>query len=179
MYERLQPANHLHQGFEDEKVKCHWCQIRSFATHEDYPITIVNEVDVYVIPPNFRFIENVVLGRGVKAAEDSFRVGCDCADDEDCQYRECLCLQEHVEEDDDEEDAEALDGAGQRVKAYAYHAHGQKAGMLKSKMLHSRMPIYECHSACSCSENCPNRVVDRGRKIPLQIFRTKQTGWGK
>lgn len=39
-------------------------------------------------------------------------------------------------------------------------------------------PIYECNSACLCNINCRNRVVQRGRKIPLTIFRTKNKGWG-
>jgi [histone H3]-lysine9 N-trimethyltransferase SUV39H len=158
----------------DEKKNCHWCQIRAFETQSEYPITIVNEVDNATLPHDFRFIESVVLGRGVTAAEDSFRFGCECDDDEDCQYMGCLCLEEHVIEDE----TLRVDEEG-RVKAYAYHTHGAKEGLLKGKQLPSRMPIYECHSACSCSEQCKNRVVDSGRKLPLQIFRTEKTGWGE
>lgn len=50
---------------------------------------------------------------------------------------------------------------------------------MRSKILDSRAPIYECHDACSCGPECPNRVVERGRKVPLQIFRTEDgRGWG-
>ena len=28
--------------YEDEKAKCHWCQLRSFPTHDSLPITIVH-----------------------------------------------------------------------------------------------------------------------------------------
>ena len=122
--------------------------------------------------PNFRFIDSVMLGRGVEAAEASFRVGCECRKDEECQYSTCTCQDEHDEEDEDDELPQ------RRKKAYAYHTQGRKAGMLKTSKLLSRMPIYECHSGCACSDKCPNRVVDRGRKLPLQIFRTKKTGWG-
>ncbi|KAG0741974.1 hypothetical protein G6F57_010015 [Rhizopus arrhizus] len=38
--------------------------------------------------------------------------------------------------------------------------------------------IYECNNACECSRNCKNRVVQRGRSIPLQIFKTSKKGWG-
>ncbi|RCI00067.1 hypothetical protein CU097_002558 [Rhizopus azygosporus] len=38
--------------------------------------------------------------------------------------------------------------------------------------------IYECNDTCDCGENCNNRVVQRGRKIPLQIFKTANKGWG-
>ncbi|KAG6105625.1 Histone-lysine N-methyltransferase, H3 lysine-9 specific dim-5 [Claviceps sp. LM219 group G6] len=40
------------------------------------------------------------------------------------------------------------------------------------------MPIYECHQGCCCTRDCPNRVVERGRTVPLQIFRTDDRGWG-
>ncbi|KAG2226778.1 hypothetical protein INT45_005743 [Circinella minor] len=39
-------------------------------------------------------------------------------------------------------------------------------------------PIYECNVNCECSWNCRNRVVQRGRQIPLQIYKTKAKGWG-
>ncbi|KAH6922651.1 hypothetical protein HPB50_017460 [Hyalomma asiaticum] len=40
-------------------------------------------------------------------------------------------------------------------------------------------PIFECNRLCSCDMNCPNRVVQRGCKIPLTIFRTTNgRGWG-
>ncbi|KAG1467323.1 hypothetical protein G6F56_004474 [Rhizopus delemar] len=38
--------------------------------------------------------------------------------------------------------------------------------------------IYECNNACECGPNCKNRVVQRGRKISLQIFKTEKKGWG-
>ncbi|KAI9278994.1 hypothetical protein BDA99DRAFT_493713 [Phascolomyces articulosus] len=39
-------------------------------------------------------------------------------------------------------------------------------------------PIYECNENCECSETCQNRVVQRGRQVPLQIYKTKAKGWG-
>lgn len=67
-----------------------------------------------------------------------------------------------------------------RKKRFAYHSQGAKKELLRSRYLNSRAPIYECHEACSClREECPNRVVERGRKVPLQIFRTTDSrGWG-
>lgn len=67
-----------------------------------------------------------------------------------------------------------------RKKRFAYHSQGAKKELLRSSYLNSRAPIYECHEACHCDkESCPNRVVERGRKVPLQIFRTEDhRGWG-
>uniref|UniRef100_A0ACB8FK11 Uncharacterized protein n=1 Tax=Sphaerodactylus townsendi TaxID=933632 RepID=A0ACB8FK11_9SAUR len=39
-------------------------------------------------------------------------------------------------------------------------------------------PIFECSMFCSCSSNCPNRVVQRGIRVQLQLFRTPAKGWG-
>jgi histone-lysine N-methyltransferase SUV39H len=118
----------------------------------------------------------MVFGEDVEPAEDSFRSGCSCSNAESCQFADCHCLAELLYDDDLEmEDCEA----NVMRKTYAYHSHGAKAGLLRSRLHDSTLPLYECHQGCACSENCPNRVVERGRTIPLQIFRTEDRGWGK
>ncbi|KAJ1334216.1 [histone H3]-lysine9 N-trimethyltransferase SUV39H [Microdochium nivale] len=171
---------HGELGREEEKDACHACQIRSFRDNQHHPVTLVNHEDDIKLSPDFRFIDDSVFGTGVEPSRDGFRSGCECREGEDCQYGSCGCLQDvdndssdgHDDDDDDEH-------AGQyRKKAYAYHSHGSKAGLLRSRILLSRNPIYECHSMCACGPDCPNRVVERGRQIPIQIFRTKTRGWG-
>merc|ERR1719481_2391125 len=40
-------------------------------------------------------------------------------------------------------------------------------------------PIYECNKRCQCDPECINRVVQKGRKHKLAIFRTDNgCGWG-
>jgi len=40
-------------------------------------------------------------------------------------------------------------------------------------------PIYECNKKCGCGAACYNRVVQKGRKIKLCIYRTDNgCGWG-
>ncbi|KAI8367857.1 hypothetical protein EDC96DRAFT_506313 [Choanephora cucurbitarum] len=40
-------------------------------------------------------------------------------------------------------------------------------------------PIYECNQACECNKNiCGNRIVQKGRQVPLQVFKTPTKGWG-
>lgn len=214
---------------DSERKACHFCQLRLFSAREKYPVTIVNETDDgAVLPPNFRFIDDSILGLGVTRAEKEFRMGCDCPDQESCMYSACACLDE-VEDSDsddhegglDEEDQENLRWAEEHLrkpswarprtsrdgsrdtpgsgaanehrhatngpvggapgkKRFAYHSQGAKRGLLRSSYLNSRAPIYECHEACCCAQDhCPNRVVERGRKVPLQIFRTADNrGWG-
>ncbi|KAJ2593674.1 hypothetical protein EV177_008511 [Coemansia sp. RSA 1804] len=38
--------------------------------------------------------------------------------------------------------------------------------------------IIECSDACACSIDCPNRVVQRGNPIEMDIYRTADKGWG-
>lgn len=139
-----------------------------------------------MLPQNFQFIDNVFLGKDVQAADSSFRSGCTCNHIDDCQYSGCLCLADIDEMGSSDEEHHIDDIMGTAVtrriarrKLYAYHAHGRKAGLLRSKLHASKVPIYECHQGCCCTVNCPNRVVERGRTVPLQIFRTEDRGWGK
>lgn len=40
-------------------------------------------------------------------------------------------------------------------------------------------PVYECNKRCKCGPECHNRIVQKGRKIPLAIYRTNNgCGWG-
>ncbi|OAA65515.1 SET domain protein [Niveomyces insectorum RCEF 264] len=178
---------------------CQWCQLRAFPTHGAYPITIVNKTgDGAQLPRGFHFITQSVLGSGVEAAEASFRSGCACANDEACRYDGCECLSD-MDWDTDDENADARassdsDSDGDSLHnmitypvttttadaaGVAYHSRGPRAGLLRSRYLDSREPIYECHEGCACSAaHCANRVVARGRQIPLQIFRTPDRGWG-
>ncbi|KAK4173210.1 hypothetical protein QBC36DRAFT_293638 [Triangularia setosa] len=162
-----------------EAAKCHWCQIRSFKTHRKLPITIVNETgDKEVLNPDFKFINHSVPHLDIPIADASFRTGCNCQGDEDCMYSGCECLDEMAPDSDEEMDDPSIPSRGRKKQKFQYYYSGTKAGLLKSRILDSREPIYECHEGCSCSKYCPNRVVERGRTVPLQIFRTGNRGWG-
>ncbi|KAJ7729511.1 hypothetical protein DFH07DRAFT_756756, partial [Mycena maculata] len=38
--------------------------------------------------------------------------------------------------------------------------------------------VVECNPYCVCSMDCPNRVTQRPRKIPIEVFKTPRCGWG-
>ncbi|KAK0636512.1 hypothetical protein B0T17DRAFT_83476 [Bombardia bombarda] len=160
----------------EEARNCHFCQLRSFATHDRLPISIVNEVDDQALNPDFRFIDHTIIAPDVYIPDASFRTGCDCKKGGDCMYGKCTCLDEMAPGPD--EDKEDGHNDSRRRKRYAYYSSGAKRDTLRGRILNSREPIYECHAECNCSAQCPNRVVERGRTIPLQIFRTEDRGWG-
>jgi histone-lysine N-methyltransferase SUV39H len=151
-----------------ERERCHQCQYRSFSNWAKYPISVTNDVDEEALPYNFRFIETAILGADVEVPDEEFHTGCECEKDVDCMFKDCQCLQEMKETDADE-----------HGKIYSYHSQGDRKECLRGAKLESRDPIYECHAGCACSSACSNRVVERGRKIPLNIFKTDDgRGWG-
>jgi [histone H3]-lysine9 N-trimethyltransferase SUV39H len=169
------------QGITAEELeKCHHCQLLAFSNREEYPIHLKasrtpleilrGKKEVNALPTNFTFIEESILREGVERAESEFRSGCECKDDEDCLREGCSCLQD-MEYDEPREDG--------KIYAYNYDRYTGEE-LLRDEILDSRDPIYECHSGCGCSADCRNRVVERGRKIPLDLFRTTDgRGWGK
>lgn len=38
--------------------------------------------------------------------------------------------------------------------------------------------VYECGPSCKCAPSCHNRVSQYGIKFPLEVFKTKNMGWG-
>ncbi|CAA22283.1 Histone-lysine N-methyltransferase, H3 lysine-9 specific [Schizosaccharomyces pombe] len=121
-------------------------------------VTLVNEVDDEPCPSlDFQFISQYRLTQGVIPPDPNFQSGCNCSSLGGCDLNNpsrCECL-----DDLDEPTHFAYDAQG-RVRA--------DTGAV----------IYECNSFCSCSMECPNRVVQRGRTLPLEIFKTKEKGWG-
>lgn len=157
---------------KSSRLQCHYCQLAKFNCHDFYPVTITNDFDNKELPKTFQFIQKSILSNGVEAAHIEFRSGCDCENDIQCEYNGCSCLDE----------VEAIGpryGRNKNKKSHAYVSDGENRGNLRKEMLESRYPIYECHEHCSCSRRCKNRVVQQGRKIPLDIFRTPDgRGWG-
>lgn len=58
---------------------------------------------------------------------------------------------------------------------FAYHSDGT---LRQEILLWDGWCVAECTDACACGEDCPNRVVQKGRQVPLEIFKTNKCGWG-
>ncbi|XP_049835843.1 histone-lysine N-methyltransferase SUV39H1-like isoform X1 [Schistocerca gregaria] len=118
---------------------------------EKAKIFVENDVDLEGPPSNFTYINDYIPGKGVVIPDDP-PIGCTCGPKCDRHSKEC-CGQ-------------------QSGSIFAYsHKHLLVADV--------GVPIYECNKRCKCSQDCPNRVVQKGRKIDLSIFRTSTgCGWG-
>lgn len=113
----------------------------------------VENVNDFELPPmdDFTYTNDVIARDGIIIPDDP-PVGCSCADDGECSIKSNCC-------------------AKQFDSQFAY----TKRGLIR---VPQGTPIFECNKACNCSENCPNRVVQKGRKQTLCIFKTKERGWG-
>lgn len=118
---------------------------------EKAKIFVENNVDLEGPPSNFTYINDYIPGKGVVIPDDP-PIGCACGPKCDRHSKEC-CGQ-------------------QSGSIFAYsHKHLLVADV--------GVPIYECNKRCKCTQDCPNRVVQKGRKIDLSIFRTSTgCGWG-
>ena len=81
-------------------------------------------------------------------------VGCECAAGAGCLAEKHTCC------------------AANAGSTFAYYAN-------KRLRVEQGTPIYECNKRCRCGPECPNRVVQLGRKHKVCIFRTDNgRGWG-
>ena len=134
-------------------------------------VTLVNNVDESSPPLGFKFIRQCVLGTGVKPTTDEFMFGCTCRKDNGrnigCEYLACECI---------EDSARNADGR----KVFPYSAGKNDFGCLRSFYLQGGYHIFECNQRCNCESNCKNRIVQHGRTVSLEIFKTNNNrGWGK
>uniref|UniRef100_A0A8D0E1S1 Histone-lysine N-methyltransferase n=1 Tax=Salvator merianae TaxID=96440 RepID=A0A8D0E1S1_SALMN len=143
-------SNYLVQKAKQRRALRHWEYELNAKRNHKGRIVVENEVDLVGPPRDFIYINEYKVGDGITL--NQVAVGCECTD--------CLL--------------EAAGGCcpGTSHHKFAYNEQGQvkiKAGM----------PIYECNSRCNCGIDCPNRVVQKGIRYDLCIFRTDNgRGWG-
>ncbi|CAG8670179.1 10976_t:CDS:2, partial [Racocetra fulgida] len=100
------------------------------------------------------------LGNEIVTSEElsSYYDGCDCADN--CISENCGCKSTH---------------------GYRYFYTSQLSNQ-RGLNLNFLVPtsIFECNSSCICTPTvCPNRIVQHGINIPLQVFKTRDgRDWG-
>uniref|UniRef100_A0A914EI03 Uncharacterized protein n=1 Tax=Acrobeloides nanus TaxID=290746 RepID=A0A914EI03_9BILA len=127
---------------------------------EEIPIPVINEVDDEVIPMiDYRpttFTDLLSVAYELKKSRE-FCEGCSCEDN--CiEPEKCECQ------------LRTLTNTNNKSAISGY-----KNNLLLEKIFTG---IYECNKNCKCKKLCPNRVTQQGIKVPLQIFKTFEAGWG-
>lgn len=135
-------------------------KIKEFEDHinkvdqSKHRMHVENVVDLEMPPMNeFTYTNDVIPRDGIEIIKEP-PMGCHCAEDGQCSDKSECC-----------------------PKLWNEYAHFPYTSRGKRRVKQGA-PIYECNKACKCSESCPNRVVQNGRKQNLCIFKTKDRGWG-
>ncbi|KAF2300875.1 hypothetical protein GH714_017968 [Hevea brasiliensis] len=116
---------------------------------ESIPVSLVNDVDEEKGPAYFTYVATVKYIKPFKLMEPSY--GCNCRSACAPGDLNCSCNRKNGGD-------------------FPYTANG---------VLVSRRPlVHECGPTCPCIPNCKNRVSQTGLKVRLEVFKTKDRGWG-
>lgn len=116
---------------------------------ETIPVSLVNDVDEEKGPAYFTYFSTVKYIKSFKLTEPSY--GCNCRNACSPGDLNCSCIRKNGGD-------------------FPYTANG---------VLVNRRPlIHECGPTCPCIPNCKNRVSQTGLKVRLEVFKTKDRGWG-
>ena len=116
------------------------------------PIRVINQIDDAGLPKDFRYIDECIFAPGIPIPDKDFLVGCDCFGCDRSDY--CVCTENNN-------------------GTMPYTPEGLLADFSK------KSAIFECNERCFCGPGCPSRVVQKGRKIRMDIVRISEAkGWG-
>ena len=142
----------------DEKKKILSAQLRRNQIEineitKGYPlVAIENEVDFEKYPETFVYTQHCVAGKNVSIPSDAL-LGCECKGGCEKHLASGGCCP-----------------ASNDAK-YAY-----EDGLIKMR---PGRAIFECNSRCKCPQSCPNRIVQKGSKFAMCVFKTASgKGWG-
>lgn len=164
-------------------------------------VLLENLVDRTTPSLNFTFIIGYKLGEGIAPRDPDAAAGCakkckpNMGQNIGCEYtQQCECLEYAAV------DVKALEKKPEKFaeyqkaieegtaipmgmpKRFPYKAPNKDNPSIPQTLnryyLEKREPIYECNQNCNCGPRCKSRVVQKGRKVSLTIFKTKDRGWG-
>ncbi|KAK2862556.1 hypothetical protein Q5P01_002089 [Channa striata] len=122
---------------------------------ESVPV-VVGRSSTASTPPDFQYSPENVQGPGCTIDLSEVTLpGCPCHS-HSCLPESCCCLQAH----------------GQ-----AYDSTGTLRDIKRTDTAYSS-PVFECNALCACSDSCSNRIVQRGLRLRLEVYRTRNRGWG-
>ncbi|XP_059277299.1 LOW QUALITY PROTEIN: histone-lysine N-methyltransferase, H3 lysine-9 specific SUVH1-like [Lycium ferocissimum] len=116
---------------------------------ERQPVCLVNDVDDEKGPAYFTYIPTLKYSKPFIMPRPS--PGCHCLDGCQSGDSNCPCIQRNE----------------------GFLPYSSLGVLMSYKTL-----IRECFSACSCPPDCRNRISQGGPKVRLEVFKTKNRGWG-
>ncbi|ONI21481.1 hypothetical protein PRUPE_2G069200 [Prunus persica] len=116
---------------------------------ESIPVSLVNEVDNEKALASFTYFPKLKYSKSFILMPPSF--GCNCHNACLPGDMNCSCIQKNG-------------------GSFPYTGNGI---LVSRKQL-----LHECGPTCPCSPNCKNRVSQTGVKLRLEVFKTKDRGWG-
>ncbi|EPQ61319.1 SET domain-containing protein [Gloeophyllum trabeum ATCC 11539] len=131
-------------------------------------ITITNEIDEEAEPQlveGFKYLENRYSYpkdiRALMEESEPYFVFCQCKACADASVCACQGPSELVDADGD--------------KTWAYTSEG-----LFAFNVPPGVEVIECNKFCACGkrQRCPNRVAQKPRDTPIDVFKTEDRGWG-
>ncbi|PIL36073.1 histone methyltransferase [Ganoderma sinense ZZ0214-1] len=121
------------------------------------PIRVTNDVDDEPTPP-MEFYYSNLMWHSTEVPRPDFDAlkGCGCVGACNPNSKTCTCVQRQKEQCD-------------KLAGFLYQ---------KGKLISHEYPIFECNINCGCSDDCPNRVIQHGRRYEIAIRKTASKGWG-
>uniref|UniRef100_A0A1J3GIA2 Histone-lysine N-methyltransferase family member SUVH9 n=1 Tax=Noccaea caerulescens TaxID=107243 RepID=A0A1J3GIA2_NOCCA len=115
---------------------------------ENVPVYLFNDIDSDQEPLFYDYLVKTSFPPGLMYQQSGNASGCDCISG--CSSG-CIC---------------AIKNGGE----FAYDYSGN--------LIRQRQMIHECGPACHCPPTCRNRVTQKGLRNILEVFRSRETGWG-
>ncbi|KAI4314897.1 hypothetical protein L6164_027760 [Bauhinia variegata] len=137
--------------------------LRSFHVHADG--SNVGSLNISMPWEGFTYITKPMLNQSVSLDSESLQLGCACS------YSTC-CPEtcDHVYLfDNDYDDARDIFGKPMRGR-FPYDENGRI-------ILEEGYLVYECNHMCRCNKSCPNRILQNGVRVKLEVFKTEKKGW--
>ncbi|KAK7470395.1 hypothetical protein VKT23_001822 [Stygiomarasmius scandens] len=162
---------HSQVSSKRENMSRRWSKCAAIENAES--ITFVNTVDneeLPFLPDNFRYLES-----GYNYSHKNISEKIDLLDQAvftRCECRKCTSATRC----DCQDSSEIFDEEYKRRKLFAYSDEG-----LFLFNVPGGTEVIECNEYCKCLDDelsCPNRVAQRPRRFPVEIFKTRNCGWG-
>ncbi|KEF56948.1 uncharacterized protein A1O9_07138 [Exophiala aquamarina CBS 119918] len=142
---------------------------------EGPPLTFANDVNESLLNGKFQFTDRYIIRSGIKSAPSSTNYGCTCF--VSCNLQSCHCFsKEAADETGKGRHTEQRQTYVRRPDGIVVLTDTYMAQELDPVAKHYE--ITECNEFCACGPDCWNRVVGKGRTVPLEVFQTAKCGFG-